>query len=330
MKKVIILVLVLALMSVVFMGCTPNADNNGEKTDININVIMPDGAPALAMAKLFNDKPAFEGYKINYEIVLGAQGISAKMTSDEADIAVLPTNMAANLYNKGKDIKIVASNVFGLLYMVGKAPLQSLEQLKGKVVYNLGQGNTPDFVFQTILEQNNIPYSQTDNPTSQEVGLRYDTEAQQLIARMAANQIDYAILGEPQVSQAVNATKDSDNPFSIILNLQQAWEDGYPQVSTVVKASILNEHEEFINAFLTKMQENVEWITENPDLVKTALTANGSKVNFFDADSIARCNIRLERTSEIKETIENYLQLMYNFNASFVGNKMPEQGLYYV
>lgn len=325
MKKIFVLILILALISVVFIGCT-----NKEDDFSTINVMMPDGAPALVIAKLLHDNPKFEGYKVNYEIVSGAEGIKAKMLSGEADIAILPTNMAAALYNVGKDIKIVASNAFGLLYMLGKEDINSLEDLKGKVVYNIGQGQTPDFVFKTVLDQNEIKYDETDSPKADEVGLRYAANPQNLISLMLADKVEYAILGEPQVSQAVNSTGSSPNSFKIIVDLQEEWVNGYPQVSTVAKGDLIKDHAEFLDAFLAKLEENIAWITENPELVKTALQNNGSNLNFIDVNSIARCNIRFEPAAEIKESIDNYLQLMYNFDKGFVGGKLPDEGLYYI
>ena len=320
MKKAIVFALILALACFVFVGC-----DKPDKDSHTINVVMPDGAPALALAKLFYENPKFDGYKINYNIVAGATGIQEKMLSGEADIALLPTNMAANLYNKGIDIKIVACNVFGLLYMVGKTPIDQLEDLYGKTVYNLGQGNTPDFVFKTILEQNDINYAATDTPKNNEVGLRYAPDAESIIAMMKASQIEYAILGEPQVSQALNIAED----FEIVLNLQQEWQQGYPQVATVAKADIIEIHKDFLNSFLQEVEQNVQWIADNPEKVGQALASKGSQVNFISAESIARCNIRFEKAGDIQETIDNYLRLMYDFNVNFVGGKIPDEGLYY-
>lgn len=325
MKKALIIILILALAGILLVGC-----NDKEAEFDTINIIMPDGAPALSAAKLLSEQPNFDGHKVSYKIVAGAEGIKASVLSGQADIAILPTNLAAAFYNKGIDIKILSSNIFGLLYLLGKEDITSVSDLKGKVVYNIAQGSSPDFVFQTVLDQNNVKYSFTDEPDTDEVGLVFVADATALIAQMAANTVDYAILGEPQATQAVNKTKDNAHAFKIILDLQQEWQNGYPQVSTVAKASLIAKYPEFIDAFLDKMQENVAWVTENAEKVQLALTNYDSKVTFFNADSIARCNIRFEKAEAIKERIEEYLELMYNFDKSFVGGKLPDEGLYYI
>ena len=322
--KIVIVAIILSLIICCFVGC--NGKNENVDTDaITINVVMPDGAPTLAMAKLLYEKPSFDGFNVNYEIVSGSTAISAKaMDMDNTDIAILPTNMAAIMYNKGFDRKIVCSNVFGLLYMVGKTDITSIDQLKGKVVYNIGQGGTPDFVFKNILKENNIEYLESDTQVEGKVAIKFEASPQTVIQEIAANQVDYAILGEPQVSQALKLNEN----FHIVLDLQDEWRNGYPQVSTVIKSSIINEYPEFVDAFLAKIEENTTWVNENSDLAAQALSDNGSNVTGFTEEVIQRCNIRYIPISYGKYQVIDYLESIYQFNPLLVGGKMPEEALY--
>lgn len=141
-----------------------NDANNSEENTI-INVCVPDGSPAIAIAKLLKDKPTYDGYTINYEIVTGANGIGPRLASGQATIAIAPTNAGATQYNKNNGkYKLVATAVQGALYMVGKGELsgdtiqEQLNSLKGKTIYNIGQGATPDLTLRYILDYYNIPY----------------------------------------------------------------------------------------------------------------------------------------------------------------------------
>lgn len=331
MKKFLTILLVLALATSLFIGCTPK-DKDGDDGLTTINVVVPDGAPALAIAKLLKDKPTFDGYKINYEIVDGVNNLKAKVTTGGADIAVLPTNLAAVFYNKelpkNEPMKLVASNIFGLFYMLGKAELTSIDDLKGKVVYLTAQGGTPDLVFQQILTNNNIEYKVQDTEEAGLVSIKYAANSQSLITLMLVNKVEYAVFGEPQLTQAINETAATENKFVEVLNFQEEWQNGYAQVSTVAKTSIINDHSEFLSAFLLKVKENVDWIIENPNEAVKALTDNGSAVSGYTKETIERCNIRFEYSKDIKEDIENYLQVMYNFDATSVGGKMPSEEFY--
>lgn len=74
-------------------------------------VYAPDGAPALCVASLI-------GNDFDVKVVPASQ-IGAAITQEKADFAILPTNLAANLYNKGAMIKILGITSFGNLYIVG-------------------------------------------------------------------------------------------------------------------------------------------------------------------------------------------------------------------
>ncbi len=139
------------------------AQNNDD--NVVINVCVPDGSPAIAIAKLLKDKPTYEGYTINYEIVTGANGIGPRLATGQATIAIAPTNAGATQFNKNNGrYKLAATAVQGALYMVGKGEIsgdtiqEQLESLRGKTVYNIGQGATPDLTFRYILDYYNIPY----------------------------------------------------------------------------------------------------------------------------------------------------------------------------
>ncbi|NCA67985.1 MAG: hypothetical protein EOM87_07980, partial [Clostridia bacterium] len=135
MKKLIkivvaaLAVLTLCVGSAIFVAC----DNKNE--DKKILVAMPDGAPALALAQLMGEVSNLSNYDITYAIKDGTS-IRSVVMSGEADIALLPMNIAAALYNGGIDIRLVSANIYGLLYLVGSEALDNgLQSLIGKVVY---------------------------------------------------------------------------------------------------------------------------------------------------------------------------------------------------
>ena len=88
MKKFIIIVLTLMLALVMFVACDDKPETKPE-----YNVFMPDGAPALSLVSQF-DKAEIAGYKVNFTVV-PASAIATYCMSEQADLAILPTNAAA-------------------------------------------------------------------------------------------------------------------------------------------------------------------------------------------------------------------------------------------
>src|SRR5699024_6065154 len=83
-----------------------------------------------------------------------ADELMTQMVKGELDIALIPANTAAILYQKtvGK-IAAAAINTLGVLYMVtGDAGIDRMEKLAGETVYLTGKGTTPDYALQYVWD----------------------------------------------------------------------------------------------------------------------------------------------------------------------------------
>ena len=77
----------------------------------------------------------------------------------ELDMAAIPANLAATLYQKTEGgIQAVAVNTLGVLYVVEKGgdTVQSMADLAGRTILSTGKGTTPEYVLRYLLTQNGI------------------------------------------------------------------------------------------------------------------------------------------------------------------------------
>ncbi|MGN1042061.1 MAG: ABC transporter substrate-binding protein [Christensenellales bacterium] len=315
MKKTICAIFVILAVASVCMfgfGCT---EKSQEQT---INVAVPDGAPALAIAKMLAGH-SFDGYKVNYEIVAGTD-IATKLTSNQVDIAIIPTNLAAKLYNNGIKIKTVASNVYGLLYLVGTEEITSISALKGEKIRCTGFGGTPDFVLQFVLNQYGLSAS--------DVTIEYISQGSDAIAALKGGTAKFAVLGEPAATMSVNRAG-----AKVLADFQSEWEKstgsyGYPQACTVVTDTVISEKSAFLKLFLKEMNNNVTWVQENVDSVNSAIAAYNGKTQFATAAVVSRCNVKYVGALESKSEVVEYLEIMSTFSSQFIGGKLPDDGFY--
>lgn len=323
---IITIIIVLALSMFALSGC--NTENTETK---DIVVSMPDGAPALALAKLMSETDSIGDYNISYSIKDGTS-IKSVVMSGEADIALLPMNMAAALYNGGIDIKLVSANIYGLLYLVGSESLENgLESLVGEVVYNVGLGGTPDFTFKKILDANDIEYAESETEVEGKVALAYMTPST-LVPQLKTGIIKYAVLGEPQATIAVTGSNNE-----VLIDLQDEWkavtqseEKGFPQVGLVVKSSLLESDSEFVQAFLEKVSANADWIIDNAAAAGQIITDNeGTMPITLTQAVVEKCNIEYVSAEAAKSDIIDYLTVLMNFNAQSIGGKLPDADFYY-
>lgn len=293
------------------------------KKDLDIDIYMPDGAPALAMAKLMYDDNEF-GNDIDYNVV-ASNNIGNYIIQEKADIAIVPVNMASKLIGQGDKYKMVATVTNGNLYIVGNRDISTLEDLKGEVVGVIGQGNVPDLNLKYLLSNNSDPI---DNEVSEttvggKVALKYFNSASDLLPILKQNKMNFALLPEPAVSKLLTMATN----FHVELNIQELWSDrSYPQAVMIAKNDIC-ENEDLINSIIDEMIVNESWILENTssaidainDELEDGLTP--SLQSTLSATTIANCNIKVKTmTAEEVTRIKAYLEGIRTIAPNAIGN----------
>lgn len=126
------------------------------------NFVVPDGAPALAIAKFISDSENFvDGATFNYKVV-SADAIAGYMNGSSgltADFMILPINAATINYKNLDEQKYTMVSVIthGNLYLISKT--QSVTGLVGKKVGVMGGENkVPDLTLKVILKKNGLKY----------------------------------------------------------------------------------------------------------------------------------------------------------------------------
>lgn len=323
MKTKKILVLIVAIVMIVAMVSVLAACGQDNVKESKLRVAMPDGTPLLAMASLMASKEKVDKYTLDFNVVSSSL-IGSEITGEKADIAVLPTNLIAKLYNKGAGYKIVTANIFGVLYLIGNSDNAfTLDKLKGKVIYSIGEKNTPQLVFEKILKEKfgDDVVVNSDKAVSGKVAMYYVTDGQQVIAALKQGKANYGIVGEPA------ATNAKGKGLSVLYDLQKGWgevtggAESYPQASLAIKASLAT-NKKFVKALVEALNKNLNYLSEEKN--KAGLTelfkGYGSTVTFLAA-SVEKSNVGVKWAIDIKSEIESYL-------AEF-GIKAPNNDFYF-
>lgn len=319
MSKLIRMLTALVLsvfMGVGLVGC-------GDEMDIEI--YMPDGAPALAMAKLMHDDNEF-GVDVDYNVV-SSNNISNYIIQKRADIAILPINAASKILKDGKEYKVLATVTNGNLYIVGNKDISSLNDLKNEVVGIFGAGNVPTLTLKYLLSSNNIEYAPTENEQKIEgkVALQDYVEASYLIPALNKGDISFGLLPEPAVSKLLKMASN----FNIELNIQELWEGGsYPQAVMVAKTKLIENNKKLLDDILDAMVENEEWVINNTSSAVRAIKDNledgvvTSLQSDISSTAIANCNIKIRLTTDSNEInrMKSYLEKIRSVNSSAIGN----------
>ena len=174
------------------------------------------GPTTMGMVKLMSDAEAGETHQ-DYQVTMygAADEVVPLLVKGDIDLAAIPANLAANLYNQteGK-VQVAAINTLGVLYVVTTGDdVKSVEDLKGKTVYSTGKGTTPEYVLNYILKENGIDLEK-------DLTVEYKSEATEVAAALqAADEGAIAVLPQPYVTAAQSQIEG----LNVALNLTEEW-----------------------------------------------------------------------------------------------------------
>ncbi|MDE5593546.1 MAG: ABC transporter substrate-binding protein [Clostridiales bacterium] len=314
-------------------GDTGKGSTGGEQSNVKgtVHVYMPDGAPAIALAALMDS--GYNGFDFT---VVPSTEIAGAVSSRTADMAIMPIDAAATLYNNGADIVMLSVNTHGNLYMVGNQEDVALADLKGKKLGVIGQGSVPDNVLRMLLKDAQIDGQISESAVSGKVALTYN-DATALIPLFKQGKLDYILLGEPAVTNAVNATGGK-----IAMDMQAQWAaafDGqFPQACLVAKGSLVKDRKSDVDQFLAAVKNSDGWAELNPDKALQAVSDNMKKGNqttlkALNASIVRRCNVSAVSASDSREQCNAYFEKLHGLTAYGLGTpvlaKVPDDNFYY-
>ncbi|WP_053954853.1 ABC transporter substrate-binding protein [Inediibacterium massiliense] len=295
-----------------------------EEKEITVKVVGLKGPTSIGMIQMFEANPSL-GKNINtsYEVIETPDQMVAKILSKEVDFAALPTNVAAKLYNKKAGYKIAAMNTKGVLYVVGNEEMKDWSDLKGKTIYSIGKGSNPDVIFRYLLKENGL--------SEEDVKIDYTFSQLELAQGMAAGKVNLAVLPEPFVTMVQMKNKD----LKVAMDLQEEWKKVNPktyiaQGCIVVREEFAKEHKEVVDAFLKEYKQSIDWVNTNHEQAGILTEKHGVGINAKMAEvAIPRCNIEFDDAKACKDSVNNYLKILYDFSPKDVGGKLPDENFYY-
>ena len=327
MKKKPTIFLTLILIMLVTAACTSPGPAASEDPKETVTFSYMEGVTALTAAKMMKENTQVnEAFEIEYKLLRSTDLLTSSIMNGEADMAIIPSTLAASAYNRNLGYTLVGTATWGNLYLIGTEEVASFEALSGKTVTTFGQGLTPDLVFRLLLEKNNM------DPEG-DLTLNYLASATEVGPYLLSGKASLAILPEPAVSGVIGK---SEGKAKVLLDLNGLWaeamgvEKGYPQASLVIKNSLIEAHPEMVEAFIGVYMDSIQWGLDNPDLLGELSEelelgpGKGAVISGID-----RMNIGDFPIEDAREEYEAYYEAIMAFAPDFIGGKMPDEGLYY-
>lgn len=316
MKRIVAMITaaVMLFSLAAFAACSKKQD------DTEIRIAALKGPTGMGMVKLA-DKQNYPNYTVSIEA--SPDALNPRIISGEVDVAAVPVNLASVLYNKlDGDISVLAVSTLGVLYVVeAGSEVNSVADLAGKTVYATGQGATPEYILNYLLDKNGVAGS---------VEVNYVGEHAVLATMLANGSAEIGMLPEPNVT----STLAGNDNLRIALNLTEEWNKvcstELVQGVVIARKSFVNEHPEAIEQFLREYEKSSAFVNENIDEAAKLIVDAGILGNVEIAKkAIPNCNISFSKGEAMHKAVEGMLTVLFEANPKSIGGKLPDKDFYY-
>ncbi|MBR6051850.1 MAG: ABC transporter substrate-binding protein [Clostridia bacterium] len=342
MKRIISFVIIVAIALTVLASCAQSAPSETtastaattaaeEQTKpdfsgVKARTFALKGPTGMGIAKLMNDAENGKA-ALDYEftIVASPTEITPEILAGRFEIAAVPVNLAATLYNKGADISVVAVNTLGVLYTIEKGnTVNSIYDLKGKTIYATGKGSTPEYIIDYLLENAGI---------AGEVNIIYLSDGAEVAANIIAQKdgVTIGILPEPAVTSAL--VQDKSGEVRVALDMSAEWDkiSDTPIIQGVIVMSntFLKDHADAAWKFVEEYKASTDFANNNIEEASVLIEKYGIVPKAAIAKrALPNCNIVCYTGEECKNMMKAMLEVLFEANPASIGGKLPDENFY--
>lgn len=293
-----------------------------------LELATPPGLPAVYLHRLLRNHPTLAGHRLALRTWRDPGQLRTWVASGRIDGSVSPTNVAANLHNRGFEIGLLDVSVWGLLHVLvaGGETDAGLGQLRGRRVGIPFRDDMPDVVFRRVLQAVGLHPGDDLEP----VYLGTPVEAAQMFL---ARRLDALVLPEP----AASLVRERAGMLGIglaELDLQQLWAEHLggaprlPQAGTLCSRGLAEAEPELVAALSTALAEAVGWVGANPEAAAEAAADDVDLPAPALAAALGRARLEHRSARAARSDVEAFLGGVAELKPALIGGGLPGAGFY--
>ena len=313
MKKIIAIAICIMMLAACMTACT--AAPKEQTTDIRIAALK--GPTGMGMVKLIGDE--YPHYIVSIEA--SPDALTPRFISGDVDVAAVPINLASVLYNKLEgDVVVLAVNTLGVLYILENGnEISSFADLNGKDVYATGQGSTPEYILNYLMEKNGVS-----------ANVEYVGEHAALATMLTEGQAQIGMLPQPNVTAAMSGSES----LRIALDLTEEWnkvsDTKLVQGVLIARKSFAEANKEAIELFLRDYEQSANFVNTDIDAAaKLIAEAEILPKEGLAKKAIPTCNITFISGRDMKAAVSGMLGVLFEANPKSIGGTLPGDDFYF-
>lgn len=272
--------------------------------------------------------------KIEFKLWKNPDELRSLILRGDVDFIAIPTNVAANLYNKKQKLKLLNVSIWGILGFVSRdKTLKTLKDFKGKEILVPFREDMPDIVLKELIKAQGMDYKK-------DFKFNYVSSPVDAMQMLILRRADHALLAEPAISIALRKTKSF--PISVIaptlfrsVDLQKEWgkvfntEAKIPQAGVAVVGDMIGK-KQIIKRFQEEYKKALQWYKENPKKAAKLTIKNLPMLEENGvADSISNIKLEDKDAFKVKNELESFFKILEKSNPKLIGGKLPNIDFYY-
>ena len=252
----------------------------------------------------------------------------------KADVLAMPSNVAANLFNRGAGVTLLNISTWGALWIVTRdAQRKTLADFKGEEIAVPFRGDMPDIVLQLLLTKQGL------DPL-RDFRIRYVPTPMEAMQLLITRRVSHALLSEPAVSLALRKTRSF--PVGLIApdlhrgaDLQQEWGRLLRRAPRVPQAGIaavgvVRAQPQVLAAVARAYARSLAWCRDN------ALECGRMMARHIDlltpeavADAIAVSQMDAVPAAAARAELEFFFGQLMTRTPQLLGGRLPSEAFYH-
>lgn len=288
----------------------------------------PPATPSVILAQAIDSgllKPIVPEAK--FKVWKTPDEMRAGISSGSMAATVVPTYVAANLYNRGLGLRLVNVLTDGLLFVVAPAgTVTGIAGLKGKRIAVPFRNDMPDYIFRRLLATADVKPS--------DLTIEYSGTPLEAVQMLMVGRVDAALLSEPASSAVIAKAATFWKNLERAVDCQQAWQKvagitRIPQAGLAITDRFAAEiGPSGVATLHAALDQALQAAIKNPAVAAKAAAATLDLPAAMVEKSIPHSRLVVRAASEARADLTSLFDLLAQDDPRIIGGKQPNDAFY--
>jgi NitT/TauT family transport system substrate-binding protein len=311
------------------VGGAPGGAESEIRGAADLVVRGPVGPSSVALVRLASsDAPGQEAPRFGFQPWQSTDELQTALGSGACKAAIMPTPLAAELYNGGTPLRLASVVSWGRYYVISTDPkVIEFEDLKGRTLLVSATNQIAELVFRYIAQRRGLAAGRA-------LKLQTVESADEALKRLLARKATLVLADEPLATLAIVRGIDSAVVVKRPIDLQAEWNSltgkgsGPPDLGLVVADELVQRQPALVQALTHGLAQATTWVVGNPQPASRL----GTDMLQLPAPVIELClkwaNLDAVPAAAARPQLEFMFSALATVDPKIVAGKLPDAKFY--